>query len=34
LHDFVRANNNAIEFELPDEDYYLAMAKEIRNGQV
>lgn len=34
LHDFVRANNNAIEFELPDEDYYLAMAKEIRDGQV
>jgi hypothetical protein len=29
LHDFVRANNNAIEFELPDEDYYLEMAKEI-----
>jgi hypothetical protein len=29
LHDFVRANNNAIEFELPDEDYYLKMAKEI-----
>lgn len=34
LHDFVRANNNSIEFELPDEDYYLAMAKEIRDGQV
>ena len=33
LTDFVRANN-AIEFELPDEDYYLAMAKEIRDGQV
>jgi hypothetical protein len=29
LHDFVRANNNTIEFELPDEDYYLKMAKEI-----
>jgi hypothetical protein len=29
LTDFVRANNNAIEFELPDEDYYLKMAKEI-----
>ena len=34
LTDFVRANNNAIEFELPDEDDYLAMAKEIRDGQV
>ena len=29
LTNFVRANNNAIEFELPDEDYYLEMAKEI-----
>jgi len=29
LHDFVRANNSAVEFELPDEDYYLKMAKEI-----
>lgn len=29
LHDFVRANNNAIEFELPDNEYYLKMAKEI-----
>jgi hypothetical protein len=34
LHDFVRANNNAIEFELPDEDYYLEMAKEILDEQV
>ena len=33
LHDFVRANNNAIEFELPDEEYYLNMAKEILDGQ-
>lgn len=33
LHDFVRANNNAIEFELPDEDYYLKMAKEILDEQ-
>lgn len=29
LHDFVRANNKAIEFELPDEDYYLEMAREL-----
>lgn len=29
LADFVRANNNEIEFELPDEDYYLKMAKEV-----
>ena len=34
LHDFVRANNNAIEFELPDEDYYLKMAKEILNDEL
>lgn len=29
LHDFVRSNNNAIELELPNEDYYLEMAKEL-----
>ena len=29
LHDFVRSNNNAIEFELPDEEYYLEMAREL-----
>lgn len=29
LADFVRANNNAIDFELPEEDYYLKMAKEV-----
>ena len=29
LSDFVRANNNAIEFELPNEDYYLKMAEEV-----
>ena len=31
LHDFVRANNNVIEFELPDTEYYIEMAKEIIN---
>jgi hypothetical protein len=29
LTDFVLANNSAIEFELPDEEYYLNMAKEV-----
>jgi hypothetical protein len=29
LTDFVRANNNAIEFDLPDEEYYLEMVREI-----
>jgi hypothetical protein len=29
MQDFVRANNNAIEFELPDEKYYLNMARKL-----
>ncbi|QIW88576.1 hypothetical protein [Pseudanabaena phage PA-SR01] len=29
LYDFVRSNNNAIELELPNEDYYLKRAKEL-----
>jgi hypothetical protein len=33
LQDFVRANNNQVEMDLPDEEYYLDMAREILDEQ-
>lgn len=33
LQDFVRANNNQVEMDLPDEKYYLDMAREILDEQ-